>query len=96
MLEIKGLFKCTEIKEISGKKVLTLVNSEKDKDGKFTNTYYQVWVNDKVSNMVNAELKKEITKILINIEGYLKVSKNGNYTNLTIYPNKIEKYKKQN
>jgi hypothetical protein len=95
MIKIEGLFKCVDIKSINGNKVLNLSNSEKDKNGKFNNTYYQVWLSDKVSNMVDNELKhKMANKAMINVEGWLKVLKKDKYTNLTIYPSKITEYKK--
>lgn len=99
MITIKGIFKCNEIKTFNtGKKVLKLTNSDKDTEGNYTQTYYQVWVTDKVSAMVDVQLKKKLTdkNTLLNIEGYLKVQidKNKKYINLTIYPTKIEEYKK--
>ena len=69
-----------------------------DKDGNYINTYYQIWCNDKVSKMTSNELKKKITKVLISINGWLKVDVseiNGKkYTNMTIFPTSIEEYKK--
>ena len=32
MVKCEGVFKCQEIKEISGKKMLSLTNGDKDKD----------------------------------------------------------------
>lgn len=98
MIEVKGLFKVTEIKEIGDKKLMKLTNSDKDKDGKYINTYYQIWCNEKVSKMTSNELKKKILKTLISISGWLKVDVseiNGKkYTNMTIFPSSIEEYKK--
>jgi hypothetical protein len=98
MIEVKGLFKVQEIKEIGDKKLMKLTNSDKDKDGNYINTYYQIWCNDKVSKMTSNELKKKITKVLISINGWLKVDVseiNGKkYTNMTIFPTSIEEYKK--
>ena len=95
MLEIKGIFKCKEIKVIDNNfKILVLINSEKDQNGKYNNTYYTIAVNEKVSKLVKPEVKREMTKCLLSIEGWLKVSKKDSYTNLIIYPNKIEKWKK--
>lgn len=94
MLEVKGIFKCINIKEIASKKVLTLSNADKDKAGNYGYTYYQIWVNDKVSQMVNPELKRNLTKKFLEIDGFLKVSKSDKYTNLTIFPKSIKEYKK--
>ena len=98
MIEIKGIFKATEIKEVNGKKLMILSNSDKDQNGNYINTYYKMWCTEKVSNMVSVELKKKIEKTLLVIDGWLKVSvseSNGKkYTNLTIFPKRIEEYKK--
>lgn len=95
MLEIKGRFKCMEIKEINNTKLLSIVNSDKDKDGKYINTYYQIWLNDKVSKMVNPDLKKKMANnAIIDIKGFLKVNKTNKYTCLTIYPKEITEFRK--
>lgn len=99
MIEIKGIFKCNEIKEVGSKKVLSLSNSDKDQDGNYINTYYQIWLSDKVSKLVDPNLKMKIAnKCLVNISGWLKVTKSNDnkFTNLTIFPTKIEEYKKEN
>ena len=96
MVKIEGLFKCNEIKEFKNSKKLSLSNSDKDKDGNFKNTYYDLWLTEKVSNMVNPELKKKmVNKGMINIKGWLKVTKTNNYQNLTIYPSEITEYIKK-
>lgn len=93
MIKIEGMFKCIEIKEINGNKVLNLSNSDKDKDGKFNNTYYQIWLSEKVSNMVNDQLKRKMAnKSMIDVKGWLKVLKKDKYTNLTIYPTEISEH----
>jgi len=95
MIKISGIFKCKEVKQIKDSKVIKLVNSEKDKEGKWNNTYYDIWVNDKVSGMINPELKKKLTNTMLTIEGWLRVNLYGNYVNLTIYPTSIKEYMKQ-
>lgn len=92
MIEIKGLFKCTEVKEINGKKLLNISNSDKDQEGNYKNTYYQIWVNEKVNNLFTVELKQKLTKCILSIEGWLKVNKTDKYTNLTIYPTAIKEH----
>lgn len=98
MLEIKGRFSCGKVKDLNGTKVLTLSNSDKDRDGNYYNSYYQMFLTEKAADLFTNEMKRKIGSadeyLIINISGYLKVSKNGNYTNLTIYPKSIEEYKK--
>jgi len=96
MLKISGRFKSEGIQEFSSRKKISLTNGEKDKDGKYNQTYYDLWINDKVSNMINPDLKREIAnkKAILNITGYLLVKRNDKYTNLIIYPSSIKKYSK--
>jgi hypothetical protein len=97
MVELKGIFKVVEIKEIGNKKLISLYNSDNDINGKIANTYYSIWCNDKVSDMVDIELKKKIAKgkVLLDIEGWLKVVKKDNFTSLVIYPKSIKQYQKK-
>lgn len=98
MLEISGRFSCGKIKDLGSTKVLNLSNSDKDKDGNYVNSYYQMFLNEKAANMFTVDMKKKIANpddfLIIEIHGYLKVSKNGNYTNLTIIPKEVKEYKK--
>jgi hypothetical protein len=97
MLSVRGVFKCIEIKDVKGKKILSLSNSDKDRDGNYKNTYYVIWVNEKVSKMVNDDLKRKMkNKAILDIKGFLRVSKKDKYTNLYIYPTEIKEYKKNN
>lgn len=98
MITIKGVFKSQGLQEFSGKKKITLANGEKDQNGKYTNAYYDLWINDKVSNMIESGIKQDIAdkKAVLEIEGYLKVKKNDKYTNLIIYPTSVKKFQKRN
>lgn len=93
MLEIKGTFSTGEAKQAGKNLILNIINSEKNKDtGEYDKTYYQMWLTDKTKNLLGYNVLKRIENqefCLIEIEGLLKVTKNGNYTNLTIIPQKI-------
>jgi len=96
MLEIKGRFSCGKIKDVGNSKILNLSNSDKDNNGNYINTYYQMFLNEKSANMFTVDMKKKIANpdefLIVEIHGYLKVSKNGDYTNLTIIPIEVKEY----
>ena len=96
MLEIKGRFKCGQIKDIGTSQVMTLVNSDKDKEGNYQKAYYQIFLSEKAKSMFTIEMKRKIKDLdqylIIDIEGYLKVSYNNKFTNLIIILNKISEY----
>lgn len=94
MLKIEGVFKCKEIQKINNTPLLRLVNSDKDQDGNYKQTYYSLWVNDKVQNLFTTDLKRKLTKTSLKINGWLRVKIDSKYTNLTIYPSSVEEYKK--
>lgn len=100
MLEIKGLFTTGKIKGVGTGEVLTIVNSTKNKDGNYEKTYYQMWLNEKTLNMLTRDQVNKIYDgnqyLILNIEGYLNVTKNNNFTNLTIIPTNITVYERNN
>lgn len=96
MLKISGIFKSCGL-QVRGKgKLLSLSNRDKDKDGNFTYTYYHLWINDKISQMIDPELKKKIAekKAILEIAGFQKVQRVGNFTNLIIIPETIKEFRK--
>jgi hypothetical protein len=94
MVKCEGVFKCQEIKEISGKKMLSLTNGDKDKDGNYKNTYYNLWINEKSGKLFSNELKAKLKdKCMLDIKAWLKIE-TGKYINLTLYPTEIKEYKK--
>lgn len=96
MLEIKGRFSCGQIKNVGSAQIMTLVNSDKDKDGNYQKAYYQMFLNEKSKAMFNNQMKLKIKNpdqfLIIDLEGYLKVGYNNKFTNLTIIPAKITEY----
>lgn len=91
MLEIKGIFLTGKVKKIRDSEVLTIINREKDNmTGEYNKAYYQMWLNDKVKELLGYSILNKINDdnsfALLEIEGYLKVVNNNNYTNLTIIP----------
>lgn len=96
MLEIIGRFSTGQIKNVGNSQIMTLVNSDKDKDGVYQKIYYQMFLNEKSKAMFSDQMKQKIKNpdqfLIIDLEGYLKVSYNNNYTNLTIIPTKIKEY----
>jgi hypothetical protein len=95
MIKVEGIFKCMEIKEISGKKCLKLSNSDKDKDGKYKNTYYDLWINEKSGKLFSNDIKRKLKdKCMLDIKGWLKVVYSEKYTNLVLYPTAVKEYKK--
>jgi hypothetical protein len=98
MLKISGIFKSCGVEARGKGKLLSLANRDKDRDGNFSYTYYHLWINDKISKMIDDALKKKIAekKAILDITGFLKVQKVGNFTNLTIIPETITEYSKNN
>lgn len=98
MIKINGIFKVQEIKEVGNKKIIKLIHTHKNKDGSIANSYFNVWVNDKVSKMVTPELKRNMKDKLITVEGYLlmetKEVEGKKFVNNTIFPSSIEQYSK--
>lgn len=97
MLKINGIFSTGNLKATTnGKKYLNLSNVDKDQYGNKTYTNYTLWINDKVSDLFTNEIKRKLKNgnALIVIDGYLKVQKNDNYTNLTIIPTNIKEFSK--
>lgn len=99
MLNIKNSFFYTgKIKETATKgiKYMSLCHVDKNDDQKIK-TYYRLWLTDKVSNLVTAELKKKMVNesVLLIITGYLKIE-TGEYTNMTIFPTEIKEYIRSN
>lgn len=96
MLRIEGRFSCGQIKNVGNSQIMTLVNSDKDKDGNYQKAYYQMFLNDKTKSMFSNQMKQKIKNpdqfLLIDLQGYLKVSYNNKFTNLTIIPERITEY----
>lgn len=98
MLKVSGIFSTGEIKKTNnGTKYLKMCNQDKDNQGNISKNYYTLWLTDKASNIFDNALKKKIADngALINLEGFLLVSRNNNYTNMTIFPSKVSEYNKQ-
>jgi hypothetical protein len=100
MVKINGIFSTGSIKQTTnGTKYLNISNMEKDQKGNVSYTYYTVWLNDKASKAFPSDIKRKIANnshgALVEIEGYLKVGRHGNYTNLTIIPLEVKEYKKR-
>lgn len=95
MLHVNGIFSSGKIKETrTGNKYLSLMHTDKDKDGNKSSSFYTMWLNEKCSKLVDNNTKKQMkdSSVLLKIDGYLKVSKNGDFINLTIIPMKVERF----
>jgi hypothetical protein len=96
MVSVAGIFKVQSIKDINGTQLLKLSNSDKNLDNTYNNTYYSLWLNAKALGLIEPTLIEELdTKPMIWVEGWLKVTKSGQYTTLTIYPTRCNKYDKE-
>lgn len=97
MLRINGIFSTgTEKETQGGTKYLSLCNTDKDQQGNINKSYYTMWLNDKAYDLIEPHIIEKLSDrgALVVIDGFLKVNKNGQYTNLTIIPKEIKEYSK--
>lgn len=98
MLKFTGIFTIKEVKELGKTKVMKLTHMNKSSDGKIKISYYDIWITEKVSKMVDTELKRNIKDAIVTVDGFLlietKEHQGKKYQNNTIFPSSIERYKK--